>query len=469
MSVLLETSVGDLVVDTLFEQAPAASLNFIKLCKLKYYNDTPFFFVQRSFIARTGNPHPATTSYPPDTSVHALCYPSSSSATTADKYLPATTSSCLTPRITHARWGVVSFTAANADTISRRHGSQKVYASQFFITLADGLSYLDDAGHVIFGNVTEGLSTTLQKLANAAVDGNMQPLRLLRIRHTTILHDPFEDPVGFPVRFRFGAHNNLTDTNVNNGVSDGGPQSPPPCQIVPPDRLPSSSEGDDSDNNDDVNGNNIEQIMARQKELDDETEARARAQVLEMVGDIAHADMKPPENVLFVCKLNSHTDENGLEIIFSRFGPCTVNVIRDAVSGQSLCYAFVEFDTKEMCERAYFKMDNALIDDRFIRVDFSQSVSKLWFHHQNRPRARLQRHQQQQHSLHAAGSDTYPGNDKLQHISLSSPARSQRVQQQRIDNGYEPDDTFRERPKADKRTQPQSTRSKRRRTRFDMR
>ena len=30
------------------------------------------------------------------------------------------------------------------------------------------------------------------------------------------------------------------------------------------------------------------------------------------------------------------------------------------------------------CEEAYFKMNNVLIDDRRIRVDFSQSVSHLW-------------------------------------------------------------------------------------------
>ena len=31
----------------------------------------------------------------------------------------------------------------------------------------------------------------------------------------------------------------------------------------------------------------------------------------------------------------------------------------------------------EDCEKAYFKMDNVLIDDRRIHVDFSQSVSKI--------------------------------------------------------------------------------------------
>ncbi|KAH8503096.1 hypothetical protein H0E87_014416 [Populus deltoides] len=35
------------------------------------------------------------------------------------------------------------------------------------------------------------------------------------------------------------------------------------------------------------------------------------------------------------------------------------------------------FETKEACEQAYFKMDNALIDDRRIHVGFSQSVAKL--------------------------------------------------------------------------------------------
>nr|KYP35909.1 Retrovirus-related Pol polyprotein from transposon 297 family [Cajanus cajan] len=37
-----------------------------------------------------------------------------------------------------------------------------------------------------------------------------------------------------------------------------------------------------------------------------------------------------------------------------------------------------EFEDKLSCEQAYFKMDNALIDDRRIHVDFSQSVAKLW-------------------------------------------------------------------------------------------
>lgn len=79
-------------------------------------------------------------------------------------------------------------------------------------------------------------------------------------------------------------------------------------------------------------------------------------------------------------------------------------MIKDQKTGESLQYAFIEFDKvglrdqtfnenfsdptfhigvnlrffqPEECENAYFKMDNVLIDDRRIHVDFSQSVSKL--------------------------------------------------------------------------------------------
>ena len=110
-----------------------------------------------------------------------------------------------------------------------------------------------------------------------------------------------------------------------------------------------------------------------------EKEAHSREVILESVGDIPDAEMKPPENVLFVCKLNPSTEEEALYIIFSCFGTVTsVEIIRDHKTGNSHCYAFIEFEDKESCEQAYFTTDNTKIDDRRIRVDFSQSVAKLW-------------------------------------------------------------------------------------------
>lgn len=41
-------------------------------------------------------------------------------------------------------------------------------------------------------------------------------------------------------------------------------------------------------------------------------------------------------------------------------------------------YAFIEFNDEKGAVDAYYKMNNVLIDDRRIKVDFSQSVAKLW-------------------------------------------------------------------------------------------
>ena len=67
--------------------------------------------------------------------------------------------------------------------------------------------------------------------------------------------------------------------------------------------------------------------------------------------------------------------DEDLELIFSRFGKIlSCEVIRDKKTGDSLQYAFIEFENRKDCEQAYFKMQGVLIDDHRIHVDFSQSV-----------------------------------------------------------------------------------------------
>jgi len=98
-----------------------------------------------------------------------------------------------------------------------------------------------------------------------------------------------------------------------------------------------------------------------------------------MLGDRPSAEIEAPENVLFVCKLNPFTNDEDLELIFSRFDQeAKAEIIRDPDTGASLQYAFVEFKSNEAANEAYLKMNNALVDDRRIRVDFSQSVSNVW-------------------------------------------------------------------------------------------
>ena len=70
---------------------------------------------------------------------------------------------------------------------------------------------------------------------------------------------------------------------------------------------------EDLDDTEGLTGREMAELMAGK-------EAKAQATILEMVGDLPEADCAPPENVLFVCKLNPVTTDDDLEIIFSRFG-----------------------------------------------------------------------------------------------------------------------------------------------------
>lgn len=239
------------------------------------------------------------------------------------------------PRIKHKKKGTVSMVNNGSD----QHGSQ------FLITTGDNLDYLDGV-HTVFGEVTEGMDI-IKKINETFVDKDFVPYQDIRINHTVILDDPFDDPPDLLIPDR----------------------SPEPTR----EQLDSGRIGADEEI-DDFKGRSAEEV----EEIKAEKEAKTQAILLEMVGDLPDADIKPPENVLFVCKLNPVTTDEDLEIIFSRFGPIrSCEVIRDWKTGESLCYAFIEFEKEEDCEKAFFKMDNVLIDDRRIHVDFSQSVAKV--------------------------------------------------------------------------------------------
>ena len=225
--------------------------------------------------------------------------------------------------------------------------SDGMIGSQFFITLAPDLTYLDQQKHCVFANVVEGQSV-LELLNETICDENDRPYRDVRITHTVILDDPFPDPKNLRVP----------------------EMSPEPTS----DRLRNGKIAADEVVDDDATNKNLEEV----NEKIEEKEAKTRAIILEMIGDIPDADIAPPENVLFVCKLNPVTTDDDLEIIFSQCGRVkSCEIIRDKKTGDSLQYGFVEFEDQKACEKAYLKMDNVLIDDRRIHVDFSQSVAKV--------------------------------------------------------------------------------------------
>eukprot|EP00375_Theileria_parva_P000682 XP_763352.1 hypothetical protein [Theileria parva strain Muguga] len=169
-------------------------------------------------------------------------------------------------------------------------------------------------------------------------------------------------------------------------------------------------------------------------------EAKSRAVVLEILGDIPDADITPPKNVLFVCKLNPVTEEKDLKIIFSRFGNVkSCDIIKDYVTGDSLQYAFIEFETEESCNEAYFKMQNVLIDDRRL------SVSGFWKRFYNRETfTRNKRHNSDKnypkdrknyHKSYQNNEKSYQNNEK----SYRNNEKSYRKSYKRYGNHYNRD------------------------------
>ena len=69
--------------------------------------------------------------------------------------------------------------------------------SQFFITTGEKLDYLDDK-HTVFGLVQEGFDV-LEQINDAICDEKGRPYQDIRIKHTIILDDPFDDPEGLEV------------------------------------------------------------------------------------------------------------------------------------------------------------------------------------------------------------------------------------------------------------------------------
>lgn len=151
-----------------------ACLNFLKLCKIKYYNWSLFHSVQSSFIAQTGDP---TGTGKGGESVYGIVFGEKARYYEAEQM----------PKIKHDRTGLLSMVNCGDNMLG----------SQFFITLGSELQSLDGQ-HCVFGEITEGLEVVL-KFNEAICDGDYRPYQDIRISHTVILEDPYDDPKGLIV------------------------------------------------------------------------------------------------------------------------------------------------------------------------------------------------------------------------------------------------------------------------------
>ncbi|KAH3663728.1 hypothetical protein OGAPHI_005130 [Ogataea philodendri] len=299
MSVLLETTAGNLVIDLDTDSRPKECRLFLALCKRKYYHYSPFVNVVKNQSVDCGNPH-----FPEPVDVAHL-------DTYAEYTPPFTPVQSLSGTV--GQIGQIMFAVRD-----------QTPGPEFKVLLGPA-SRLQSP---VFGSVAEGF-TTLEYINECILDIHLRPLKDVRILHTYILHDPFDLPVSSPA-------------------------SPLPTQT---------------------------QIDSFRLLLDEDAlqdiKAESNALTLEVLGDLPSAKIQPSDKVLFITKLNPITKEEDLRLIFQRFGTISsVEIIKDKVTGHSLCYGFIEFTDKKAVELAYRKMEGARIDDRRVHVDFSQSTKR---------------------------------------------------------------------------------------------
>ena len=174
MSVLVETSAGELVIDLHCDDCPLTTKNFLKLCKMKYYNGCLIYNVQQNFIIQTGDPSGTGEE---GTSAYGLMYGEQARAFEGE----------IRKHLKHNKIGVVSMAGDSSE------GAAPGNRSQFFITLrGEDMEHLDGK-HTVFGEIAEGFDV-LAKLNELYVDENGRPFQDVRIKHTFILDDPFDDP-----------------------------------------------------------------------------------------------------------------------------------------------------------------------------------------------------------------------------------------------------------------------------------
>ena len=338
MSIVLVTSLGDIVIDFFTKTCPNHSLNFIKLCKLKYYDNCLFFNVQKDYLCQSGSPYLDETK-------------NSSIFEIVNKKNNKFFSDEISSKFKHNQIGLVcsSNIGPNLNT------------SGFYITLTNKELFSLNGKHTIFGKVVEGFDV-LNKINNCYTDENNRPYQNIRIKHTLIIDDPFDDLPGMKIPNENSNNNN----NINNNNIINNPKY-----------LEDTFNIKKLFNDEEITENLLKEKLKEQ-------ESKNQALILELLDDLPDSEIKPPENILFVCKLNPITTDEDLENIFERFGHIkSCQIIRDKKTGESLQYAFIEFEKVEDCEKAYLKMNGVLVDDKRIKVDFSQSVSKFWMNNRN--------------------------------------------------------------------------------------
>ncbi|XP_004348096.1 peptidylprolyl isomerase [Capsaspora owczarzaki ATCC 30864] len=153
-SVVLETSMGAVIVELYWDHAPNTCRNFAELARRGYYDGIKFHRIVRDFVIQGGDP---TSTGRGGMSIYGEKF--------ADE---------LTRELKHTGAGILSMANSGPNT----------NGSQFFITLAP-TPHLDGK-HTIFGRVSSGMSN-VHKMSLVATNSADRPLEDVVIVKASVL------------------------------------------------------------------------------------------------------------------------------------------------------------------------------------------------------------------------------------------------------------------------------------------
>jgi len=147
-TVTLETSMGEVVVELYWKQAPLSCRNFAELARRGYYNNTKFHRIIKEFMIQGGDP---TATGRGGASIYGKNFPDE-----------------IGLDLKHTGAGILSMANSGPDT----------NGSQFFITLAP-TNWLDGK-HTIFGRVQSGMRT-VKMIGQSETDTDDRPVDDVKI------------------------------------------------------------------------------------------------------------------------------------------------------------------------------------------------------------------------------------------------------------------------------------------------
>ncbi|PVU98943.1 hypothetical protein BB559_001145 [Furculomyces boomerangus] len=151
--VIFETSMGPIVFELYWHEAPKSCKNFYELTKKGYYNNVIFHRIIPDFMIQGGDP---TGTGRGGASIY------------GNKFEDE-----ITKKLRHTGAGILSMANSGPNT----------NGSQFFITLAP-TPWLDGK-HTVFGRVKEGMRV-VQRMGMASTDSNDKPLEQIKILKGTV-------------------------------------------------------------------------------------------------------------------------------------------------------------------------------------------------------------------------------------------------------------------------------------------